>query len=170
MMVDDCDDVGVNDIQSISGCTDATCGGHTASRFSMPLTSLGAKKYYLGIFFKVPNNLIAWQFKIRKDKSVPAGKLVQGGAVLQVPWDAPGQVNSVFNIKGSCAKNYCHPNPQLHQTQTRSRISFKEFENWLQLHLCRNEGQGVSNASNVFTTDGLHTTSASNGINATEAQ
>jgi len=34
------------------GCTDATCGGHTASRFSMPLTSLGAKKYYLGIFFK----------------------------------------------------------------------------------------------------------------------
>ena len=36
-----------------SGCTDATCGGHTASRFSMPLTSLGAKKYYLGIFFKV---------------------------------------------------------------------------------------------------------------------
>merc|ERR1712203_924406 len=34
------------------GCTDAACGGHTASRFSMPLTSLGAKKYYLGIFFK----------------------------------------------------------------------------------------------------------------------
>lgn len=41
-----------NDILT-SGCTDATCGGHTASRFSMPLTSLGAKKYYLGIFFKV---------------------------------------------------------------------------------------------------------------------
>jgi len=34
------------------GCTDATCGGNTASRFSMPLTSLGEKKYYLGIFFK----------------------------------------------------------------------------------------------------------------------
>ena len=46
----DCDD---NDIPSSPGCTDATCGGHTASRFSMPLTSLGAKKYYLGIFFKV---------------------------------------------------------------------------------------------------------------------
>ena len=37
------------------GCTDATCGGNTASRFSMPLTSLGEKKYYLGIFFKVQN-------------------------------------------------------------------------------------------------------------------
>merc|ERR1712080_409676 len=34
------------------GCTDATCGGNTASRFSMPHTSLGEKKYYLGIFFK----------------------------------------------------------------------------------------------------------------------
>ena len=77
----------------------------------------------------------------------------------------PGKF-SLQHLKGSCAKNYCHPNPQLHQTQTRSRISFKEFKNWLQLHLCRNEGQGVSNASNVFTTDGLHTTSASNGINA----
>ena len=51
----------------VSGCTDATCGGHTASRFSMPLTSLGAKKYYLGIFFKVPNNLITWKYKIRKE-------------------------------------------------------------------------------------------------------
>merc|ERR1712036_114795 len=42
---------GVSAFQN-EGCTDATCGDHTASRFSMPLTSLGAKKYYLGIFFK----------------------------------------------------------------------------------------------------------------------
>ena len=44
-----------------SGCTDATCGGHTASRFSMPLTSLGAKKYYLGIFFKVQAHPIQYR-------------------------------------------------------------------------------------------------------------
>ena len=53
----DCDD---NDIPSSPGCTDATCGGHTASRFSMPLTSLGAKKYYLGIFFKVQTDLMIY--------------------------------------------------------------------------------------------------------------
>jgi len=33
------------------GCGEAGCGG-LPSRFAMPVTSLGAKKYYLGIFFK----------------------------------------------------------------------------------------------------------------------
>ena len=47
-----------DNLVTLSGCTDATCGDHTASRFSMPLTSLGAKKYYLGIFFKVHTNLM----------------------------------------------------------------------------------------------------------------
>ena len=63
-------DCGDNNIPSSPGCTDGSCGGHTASRFSMPLTSLGAKKYYLGIFFKVhtdgPNNLIGLKYRIRK--------------------------------------------------------------------------------------------------------
>merc|ERR1711962_682715 len=38
--------------ESSEGCTDGVCSEHTASRFSMPLTMLGNKKYYLGIFFK----------------------------------------------------------------------------------------------------------------------
>ena len=46
-----------DNLVTLSGCTDATCGDHTASRFSMPLTSLGAKKYYLGIFFKVHTSI-----------------------------------------------------------------------------------------------------------------
>ena len=37
-----------------------------------------------------------------QDKNVHAGELVQGGAVLQVPWDAPGQVNSVFKLIFIC--------------------------------------------------------------------
>lgn len=34
-------------------CADCLGEGATTSRFSMPLTQLGPKKYYLGIFFKV---------------------------------------------------------------------------------------------------------------------
>ena len=79
------------DIIFSSGCTDATCGGNTASRFSMPLTSLGEKKYYLGIFFKVQNiPKMSWRGQCKKF----AGQLVQSRAVLQVPWDAPCQVSS----------------------------------------------------------------------------
>ena len=68
---------------TLSGCTDATCGDHTASRFSMPLTSLGAKKYYLGIFFKVHTNLIisdkyTYMCKMLQSSNPPAGELVQG--------------------------------------------------------------------------------------------
>jgi len=33
-------------------CTDCNDGGQVQSRFSMPLTKLGKKQYYLGIFFK----------------------------------------------------------------------------------------------------------------------
>jgi len=33
-------------------CSECNDGSHTPSRFSMPLTKLGDKKYYLGIFFK----------------------------------------------------------------------------------------------------------------------
>ena len=71
-----------------SECVDCVGEGpHTPTRFSMPLATLGEKKYYLGIFFKViimstagPSHLLFL-----------AGQLVQGRAVLQVPRDASRQ-------------------------------------------------------------------------------